>query len=61
MKRICIKDTVIEDGDKTFELKRGKEYWTSRNYGENNEYCTVLSSFWAYNTSVDLFAGEIDA
>ena len=54
--RICIKDYNIKDkrGNK-FDLKRGKEYLTSR---DEDGLVMVFSNYWV-KVPVELFAGEI--
>ena len=53
LKRICVQDHTIIDGDKRLDLKRGEEYITSV---ERDEKVTVYSTYWAEAPS-SLFAG----
>jgi len=54
--RICIKDYHIKDSiGQQFDLKRGKEYLTSR---DEDGLVMVFSNYWV-KVPVELFAGEI--
>jgi hypothetical protein len=53
--RVCIEDFKLHAGDITLELKRGREYLTSK---EENGEVTVFTTYWA-KVPVKIFAGEI--
>lgn len=52
--RICLDDHDLVDGDRTFTLKRGREYTTSP---ERDGRVTVYSTYW-FSAPVEWFAGE---
>lgn len=54
--RICLHDYVLEDGEKTLTLMRGKEYTTSR---DQDGEVTVFAAYWV-RVPVSCFAGEIE-
>ena len=54
--RICIKGAEFKDGEKTFSLKRGKEYLTT---DVENGTVTVFSRMWVHGVEVEYFGGEI--
>lgn len=54
--RICIKDYTIVECDRSFTIKRGKEYLTS---DTKNNTVTVFSTMWCSEIPVNIFAGEL--
>ena len=54
-KRICIKNYIVEDGDKMLELKRGEEYITSEKRRGN---VIVFSRFWG-SVPATIFSGAV--
>ena len=52
--RICIKDFTLQGDNGCLELKRGKEYLTSK---EEKEEVVIFTKYWV-KVPVSLFAGE---